>query len=98
MAKSAAAVRPELEPIDRLEEKIKLLVGMITQLRSEHAQLRNEHARSAEDNGRLRREIEDLRGRLAENEITSSELAALRDERDIIRSRVAEMLEQLEAI
>ena len=91
MAKSAAVARPELEPIDRLEDKIKLLVGMITQLR-------NEQARTAEENGRLRREVEDLRGRLADSEATSSELAALRDERDIIRSRVAEMLEHLEAI
>jgi regulator of replication initiation timing len=91
MAKSAAVARPELEPIDRLEEKIKLLVGVITQLR-------NEHARTAEENGRLRREVEDLRGRLADSEATSSELSVLRDERDIIRSRVAEMLEQLEAI
>jgi regulator of replication initiation timing len=98
MAKSAAVARPELEPIDRLEEKIKLLVGMISQLRNEHAQLRNEHARAAEENGRLRRELDDLRSRLADSEATSSELEALRDERDIIRSRVAEMLEQLEAI
>ena len=98
MAKSAAVARPELEPIDRLEDKIKLLVGMITQLRNEHAQLRNEQARTAEENGRLRREVEDLRGRLADSEATSSELAALRDERDLIRSRVAEMLEHLEAI
>jgi regulator of replication initiation timing len=98
MAKSAAVARPELEPIDRLEEKIKLLVGMISQLRNEHAQLRNEHARAAEENGRLRRELDDLRSRLADSEAASSELEALRDERDIIRSRVAEMLEQLEAI
>jgi regulator of replication initiation timing len=98
MAKTAAVARPELEPIDRLEEKIKLLVGMITQLRHEHAQLRNEHARALEENGRLRRDLEDLRGRLADSEATTSELAALRDERDVIRTRVAEMLEQLEAI
>jgi hypothetical protein len=35
---------------------------------------------------------------LAENEVSSGELTALREERDVVRSRVAEMLEQLEAI
>jgi hypothetical protein len=36
--------------------------------------------------------------RLAESEANGNELSALRDERDLIRSRVAEMLEQLEAL
>ena len=36
--------------------------------------------------------------RLAESEVSGTELNALREERDLIRSRVAEMLEQLEAI
>jgi hypothetical protein len=40
-----------------------------------------------------------MRSRLAaESEATDSELSALREERDLIRSRVAEMLEQLETI
>jgi hypothetical protein len=40
-----------------------------------------------------------MRSRLAaESQATGSELSALREERDLIRSRVAEMLEQLEAI
>jgi regulator of replication initiation timing len=92
MAKQATAVaRTELEPIDRLEEKVKLLVGVVTQLR-------NEHARATEENARLAREVDNLRGRLADSEASSSELSALRDERDLIRSRVAEMLDQLEAL
>ena len=92
MAKQATAVaRTELEPIDRLEEKVKLLVGVV-------AQLRNDHARATDENARLMREIDSLRARLAESEATESELSALRDEREIIRSRVSEMLEQLDAI
>jgi len=91
MAKQAVATRTDLDPIDRLEEKVKLLVGMVSQLR-------REHAKAAEDNTRLMRELDSMRARLAETEVSGSELTALRDERDLIRSRVAEMLEQLESI
>ena len=57
------------------------------------------HARAAEENNRLKGELDNMRARLAaESEATGSELSALREERDLIRSRVAEMLEQLEAI
>lgn len=92
MAKHATALaRTELEPIDRLEEKVRLLVSVISQLR-------NDHARAADENARLMREVESLRVRLADNEATESELTSLRDEREIVRSRVSEMLEQLETI
>lgn len=91
MAKSAALARTELDPIDRLEEKVKLLVSVV-------AQLRSDHSRATEENARLVREVEGLRARLADSEATSSELSVLREERDLIRSRVAEMLDQLEAI
>ena len=91
MAKQALATRPDLDSIDRLEEKVKLLVGVVTELRKEHA-------RVAEDNSRLIRELDTMRARMAESEATGSELTALRDERDLIRSRVADMLEQLESI
>ena len=91
MAKQALARTTDLEPIDRLEEKIKLLVGMITQLRSEQAQSMEVHAR-------LTQEIESLRGKLADADHTNAALTALRDERDVIRTRVTEMLAQLEGI
>jgi regulator of replication initiation timing len=91
MAKSALARTIDLEPIDRLEEKIKLLVGMITKLRAEQA-------RAAEEQARLVQEIDTLRARLADAEGSNAELSVLRDERDAIRSRVAEMLQQLEAV
>ena len=81
----------ELEPIDRLEEKVRLLVGMMDHMKSEQA-------RAAEENQRLSREMEALRGRLATSDALSSEVAALKDERDKIRTRVSDMLEQLEAL
>ena len=81
----------DLEPIDRLEDKIKRLVGLVDGMRSEQA-------RAAEENQRLSREIDSLRGRLASSETVNAELSAMRDERDVIRTRVSEMLEQLEAL
>ena len=92
MAKQAVATRTDLDPIDRLEEKVRMLVSIVTQLRADHA-------RAAEENSRLARELDHMRSRVAaESEATGSELTALREERDLIRSRVAEMLEQLESI
>jgi regulator of replication initiation timing len=92
MVKQAAVARTvDLEPIDRLEEKVRRLVELI-------AQLRADQARAADDNARLSEELTLLRARLADAEVTGTEVAALRDEREMIRSRVAEMLEQLEAI
>lgn len=91
MAKQAVAARIDLDPIDRLEEKVKLLISVV-------AQLRREHAKALDDNSRLMRELDSMRTRLAENEVTGSELTALREERELIRVRVSEMIEQLEAI
>ena len=91
MAKQAVAPTVDLEPIDRLEEKIKLLMSMV-------ARLREDQAKAAEDRARLTHEIDELRARLADAEGTNAELAALRDERTVIRERVAEMLSQLESI
>ena len=91
MAKQAVAARTDLDPLDRLEEKVKLLVSVISQLR-------REHAKAIDDNSRLLRELESMRARLSETEVNGNELTALRDERDLVRARVAEMLEQLESI
>jgi FtsZ-binding cell division protein ZapB len=89
MAKTATRV--ELEPIDRLEEKLKRLVGMVDRMRTEQA-----HA--AEENQRLLREMEVMRSRAATSENLTAELSLLKEERDIIRTRVTDMLEQLEAL
>jgi hypothetical protein len=42
--------------------------------------------------------VEALRGRLAANEALSTELSAMKEERDVIRTRVTDMLDQLEAL
>jgi len=87
--KSAVARTVDLEPIDRLEDKVKLLVGLV-------AQLRAEQARSTEENARLSQEVDSLRARLTDMDGTASELAVLRDERELVRSRVSDMLRQLD--
>jgi FtsZ-binding cell division protein ZapB len=90
MAKTATR-SIELEPIDRLEEKVKRLVSMVERMQAEQA-------RAAEENQRLTRELEAMRGRLAAGDALSTELSALKEERDVIRARVGEMLDQLEAL
>ena len=89
MAKTATRI--ELEPIDRLEEKVKLLVGMVERMKSEQA-------RAAEENQRLTRELDTLKARVAQGDLVANELSALKEERDLIRTRVGEMLDQLEAL
>lgn len=92
MAKAAVVTRSvDLEPIDRLEEKLRALVAMIDRLR-------NENAKAADENARLVRELDAARARIAEAEGAGAELSALREERDLIRSRVGEMLQQIEAL
>src|SRR5881394_1457141 len=91
MAKQAAVRTVDLEPIDRLEEKIKLLVGIVTQLR-------DEQARAADENARLAQEISTLRARLADAEGADEEIVTLRGERELIRNRVSDMLSQLEGL
>jgi len=90
MAKTATR-SVDLEPIDRLEEKIKALVGVVDRLKAEQA-------RAASDNERLAHEVESLRNRLASSDGLASELSTLKDERDVIRGRVSDMLQQLEAL
>ena len=89
MVKTARTI--DIEPIERLEEKVKLLVGMLERLK-------NDAARLADDNARLARELESAHMRLVEAEGASSEIVALREERDQVRARVAGMLEQLEGV
>jgi regulator of replication initiation timing len=81
----------DLEPIDRLGEKITLLVAALDQLRADQS-------RVVEDNQRLTRELEATRAKLAEVETAMTEAVTLKEEREQIRHRVAEMLEQIEAL
>ena len=90
MAKTAAR-GAELESLDRLEDKIKRLVAMVDRMKSEQT-------RAAEENQRLKAEIETLKTRAASGESLSTEVASLKEERDVIRTRVSDMLHQLEAL
>ena len=76
MAKQAVAAHSmDLEPIDRLAEKVTRIVSMV-------AQLRADQAKALDDNARLAQEIDLLRSRLAEADAANTEVLALRDERD----------------
>jgi len=86
-----ATVQADIEALDRLEQKVRTLVGTIGSLQAEQARL-------SEENRRLEGELDSLRGRLQDAESASGELAALRQERDEVRSRVAGMLEALEGL
>jgi regulator of replication initiation timing len=91
MSRAVAGRTVDLEPIDRLEEKVKMLVAMLGRLKADQA-------RAAEDNARLSRELEVARAQLADSEAGIAEVAALRVERESIRGRVSDMLEQLEGL
>lgn len=90
MAKTAAP-DVDLEPIDRLEEKVKRLVALVDRMKADQN-------RDAEEHQRLMRDNELLRTRVASSETSGAELSSLRQERDVIRARVGEMLDQLDAL
>jgi regulator of replication initiation timing len=90
MAKTATR-SVDLEPIDRLEEKVRLLVSLVEGMKADQA-------RAEAENQRLSRELDGMRSRLASTETVGAELVSLKEERDLIRTRVGEMLEQLEAL
>jgi FtsZ-binding cell division protein ZapB len=89
MLKTARPV--DTEALDRLEEKVKLLVAMIGRMRTEQARLADEHQR-------VSKELDAARARLHEVEGAAVEIATLKDERDLIRTRVGSLLEQLEGL
>ena len=80
-----------LEPLSRLEDKVKRLIALVERLQQEKTS-------AIGDSERLKSELDALRTRLVESDNADSEVAALRAERDQIRTRVTGILEQLEAI
>ena len=88
MARTATV---DLQPIDRLEEKVKQLVQLVDRLRAENT-------RVSDDNVRLMRELEGLKARLSDADTTNAELTSLREERDVVRARVSEMLAQIDRL
>lgn len=85
----AAAV--EIQPIDRLEEKVKQMVSVIDSLRAEKS-------RALDESARLQQEINGLKARLAEGANAASEATTLREERELIRTRVSQMLTQIDRL
>lgn len=89
MVKPASSV--SLEPIDRLADKVQSLIGLLERTRAELT-------RTAEDNVRLSGEVDALRTQLATAEGQGAQAQSLRTERDQIRARITDMLEQLEGL
>ncbi len=89
MARTGTTV--DLQPIDRLEEKVRQLVGVIDTLRAERAKALDEAAR-------LQRELETARARLGEAAGASAEVTSLREERELIRNRVVQMIAQIDKL
>lgn len=88
---SRTATTTEVLPIDRLEEKVRQLVTMIDTLRAERA-------KAADEVARLQHEIEASRAKLAEANTLSAEIGTLREERDLIRDRVSQMISQIDKL
>lgn len=88
---SATATKTEVLPIDRLEEKVRQLVGVIDGLRAERA-------KAAEDVAKLQQELESTHARIAEFTTLSAEVGSLREERDLIRERVGQMIAQIDKL
>jgi regulator of replication initiation timing len=81
----------DVEPIDRLAEKVKGLISILERIRGELSQ-------TVDENLRLSRDVEHLKSQLAKFETKGADLSSLLEEREQIRTRVSEMLEQLESI
>ncbi len=81
----------DTEALDRLEEKVKLLVALIGRLRSEQTRMSDELQR-------VTKELDAARAGLKEADGATAEAAALKEERDLIRARVSSLVEQLEGL
>ena len=92
MARPAtASTAHELQPIDRLEEKVRQLVTVIEALRADRA-------RAIDETVRLQRDLEAARARLGEASSASAEIMSLREERELIRTRVAQLITQIDKL
>ena len=88
MARTATT---EVQPIDRLEEKVLQLVGMIDTLRGERA-------RALDEVARLQGDLDMARARLNDAATATTEVGTLREEREIIRNRVVEMIARIDKL
>jgi uncharacterized coiled-coil DUF342 family protein len=88
MSKSATV---DLQPLDRLEDKVRQLVSLVDSLRAEKA-------KAMDEVGHLQRELEAARTRLGESATATAEVASLREERELVRSRVSQMISQIDRL
>ena len=79
----------DLATVDRLAQKVTALVRILEQTRQELAETRA-------DNERLNAELDALQERLTVSQAEAAEMEMLRAEREQVRVRVSEMLDQLE--
>ncbi len=88
---STTVTATDLGVVERLDEKIRQLIALVEKSRAEASRLRT-------DNDRLTREVDALQAQLTDAEGVAVELQSMRDERDQVRARVADMLAQLDAL
>ena len=81
----------DLASIERLAEKVTALVQLLERTRSELTE-------TTEDNSRLTNEVLALQERFQAAQREGADVQTLLDEREQVRARVAEMLEQLEGL
>tara|TARA_B100000029_G_scaffold515667_1_gene623876 strand:+ start:434 stop:709 length:276 start_codon:yes stop_codon:yes gene_type:complete len=81
----------DMATLDRLAEKVSALVQLLEQTR-------NELAETSENNVHLSNELEALQGQFSQSKDDGLEIQTLLDEREQIRVRVTEILEQLESL
>lgn len=79
----------EGEALDRLEDKVRLLVALV-------GRMRNEQAQTADALQRATRELDEARVRLKDADAVAAEMATLKDERETVRARVSSLLAQIE--
>ncbi len=88
---SETAQYVDLATVDRLAQKVTVLVQILERTRQELAE-------SRADNQRLNEELSALQDRLTDAQKDAAEVESLRAEREQVRSRVSGMLDQLEAL
>ena len=88
---SETAQYVDLATVDRLGRKVAALVQILERTRQELAE-------AQADNERLNDELGALQERLTVTQNDAAEIEALRAEREQVRARVSDMLDQLEAL
>ena len=91
MSNAATAPAADIAVVERLDEKIRQLIALVEKSRAEATKLRA-------DNDRLGKEVDVLQAQLTDAAGVAAELQSMREERDQVRTRVADMLAQLDAL